>query len=284
MPENATQEMDKKAKRKAEKQAKKDAKKAAKEGRKGGEAVDDEDEESLGIIGRLIMAVVVLFIIVIWLVIFAFIVKMDVGGFGSTVLFPVLKDVPYVNRILPGIEDYIGDEVNEDDGYAYDTVDEAVVRIKELEQEVEELKNQDSSNSDYITELEAAKAELEEYKANEADFESEKEKFYQEVVFSDNAPDINEYKTYYESIEPETAESIYKQVVSQLATDEELEDYVAAYSAMSAKNAAAIFDSMTDNFDLVCQILSAMDSGARADILAAMSSQNAAIVTEMMKP
>ena len=53
---------------------------------------------------------------------------------------------------------------------------------------------------------------------------------------------------------------------------------------MKAKNAAAIFDSMTDNFDLVCEILAAMDASTRADILAAMDEENAAIVTEMMEP
>ena len=272
---------DKKAAKKAAKEAKKAEKKAKKEAKKNGEEIP-EDEESLGIIGKLIMAFVVLLIILIWLVIFAFLVKMDVGGFGSTVLFPVLKDVPYVNQILPGIEEYIPQE--EEEALPYDTVEEAVERIKELEVEVEELKAAGSENSDYIAELEAAAAELAQYKANEAAFEDEKEKFYEEVVFSDNAPDINEYKTYYESIEPDNAEAIYKQVVTQLQTDAEIEDYVKVYSSMKAKNAAAIFDTMTDDFDLVCEILAGMDAATRADIISAMSTENAAIITKMMEP
>ena len=277
----STTEEDPKAAKKAEKEAKKAEKQAKKDAKNNGEEGAD-DEESLGIGGKLIMGFVVLLIILIWLVIFAFLVKMDVGGFGSTVLFPVLKDVPYVNRILPGIEEYIPAE--EDEYAAYTTVEEAVDRIKELEVEIEELKEAGTQNSDYIAELEAASAELAEYKANEAAFEETKEKFYEEVVFSDNAPDINEYKTYYESIEPENAEAIYKQVVSQIQTDEEIEDYVKAYSSMKAKDAAAIFDTMTDDFDLVCEILSAMDASTRADILAAMSEENAAIITKMMEP
>ena len=277
----STTEEDPKAAKKAEKEAKKAEKQAKKDAKNNGEEGAD-DEESLGIGGKLIMGFVVLLIILIWLVIFAFLVKMDVGGFGSTVLFPVLKDVPYVNRILPGIEEYIPAE--EDEYAAYTTVEEAVDRIKELEVEIEELKETGTQNSDYIAELEAASAELAEYKANEAAFEETKEKFYEEVVFSDNAPDINEYKTYYESIEPENAEAIYKQVVSQIQTDAEIEDYVKAYSSMKAKDAAAIFDTMTDDFDLVCEILSAMDASTRADILAAMSEENAAIITKMMEP
>ena len=273
----------KKAEKAAEKAAKKEAKKAAKEARKNGEPVPG-DEERLGIGGGIIMAFVVLLIILIWLVIFAFLVKMDVGGFGSTVLFPVLKDVPYVNQILPGIEEYLPEEEVDDEYAAYQTVEEAVERIKELETEIEELKASSNENSDYIAELEAAAAELATYKANEAAFEETKEKFYEEVVFSDNAPDINEYKTYYESIESENAAAIYKQVVSQLQVDEEIEDYVSTYSNMKAKNAAAIFDAMTDNFDLVCEILQAMDADTRADILAAMDTDNAAVLTKMMEP
>ncbi len=275
----------KKEAKKAEKEAKKEAKRAEKEARKeakkNGE-VYPGDEERLGVVGGLIMAFVVLLIILIWLVIFAFLVKMDVGGFGSTVLFPVLKDVPYVNQILPGIEEYIPKEPEEE--IPYKTVEEAMERIKELEVEIEQLKQDGSANSDYIAELEAASAELAEYKANEAAFEEEKEKFYEEVVFSDKAPDINEYKSYYESIEPDNAEAIYKKVVSQLQTDEEIEDYIKVYSTMKPKNAASIFDTMTDDFDLVCEILSGMDAATRADIISSMSTENAAIITKMMEP
>ena len=276
-----------KADKKAEKAAKKEAKKAEKERRKeakkNGEVLP-EDEERLGIGGGIIMAFVVLLIILIWLVIFAFLVKMDVGGFGSTVLFPVLKDVPYVNQILPGIEEYLPQDIEEDEYAKFETVEQAIVRIKELETEVEALKATGTENSDYIVELEAANAELAEYKANEAAFEELKEKFYEEVVFSENAPDINEYKTYYESIEADNAAAIYKQVISQLQKDEEIQDYVKTYTSMKAKNAAAIFDAMTDDYDLVCEILQAMDASTRSDILAAMNTENAAILTKMMEP
>ena len=155
--EVADPKADKKAAKKAEKEAKKEAKKAEKEARKeahkNGEVYPGDDER-LGVVGGLIMAFVVLLIILIWLVIFAFLVKMDVGGFGSTVLFPVLKDVPYVNQILPGIEDYIPQE--EEEEIPYKTVEEAVVRIKELEVEIEQLKHEGSAYRDYIAELEAA--------------------------------------------------------------------------------------------------------------------------------
>ena len=36
-------------------------------------------------------------------------IKLDVGGFGSGVLAPVIKDVPYLNKILP---DSVTEEVS----------------------------------------------------------------------------------------------------------------------------------------------------------------------------
>ena len=39
------------------------------------------------------------------------------------------------------------------------------------------------------------------YKTEQDKFEEEKEKFYEEVVFSDTAPDIEEYKSWYETID-----------------------------------------------------------------------------------
>ena len=168
--DGANEKADKKAEKEAKKEAKKAEKERRKEAKKNGEVLP-EDEERLGIGGGIIMAFVVLLIILIWLVIFAFLVKMDVGGFGSTVLFPVLKDVPYVNQILPGIEEYLPEEIVEDEYSKFETVEQAIVRIKELETEVEELKTTGNANSDYIAELEAASAELAEYKANEAAFE-----------------------------------------------------------------------------------------------------------------
>ena len=116
------------------------------------------------------------------------------------------------------------------------------------------------------------------------EYEEEKAKFYKEVVFSDQAPDINEYKKYYESIDPQNAENLYKQVVEQQEKDDDMSDYVKAYSQMKPKQAAAIFDNMTDNLELVAKILSAMKADARGDILGNMKTDTAAKVTKLMEP
>lgn len=257
------------------------AKKLEKKKKKQKNADDlDGEEETVG--GKILVFFVTIIIILIWLAIFAMLIKLDVGGFGSGVLAPVIKDVPYLNKILP---DSAVEEVStEDSQYAYTNLDDAINRIKELEIELADTQNSANSDADYIAELEEKAKELDTYKQNEAAFEQEKEKWYEDVVFSDDAPDISNYKEYYESIDAANAEVLYKQVVEQTLTDEQMDDYVKTYSNMKPKEAAAIFDTMTDNLQLVADILSNLDTQSRADILGKMNSDTAAKVTEIMEP
>lgn len=264
--------------KKAEKAKRREAKKRKKQGRQNGEMPQDAEEEEGG---GLAVVFVTIVIVVIWLAILVLLIKWDVGGFGSTVMTPILKNVPYVNKILPEPDTGLSDTETE---YPYQTLDEAIAYIKTLELELQEAQKGNQDNSAYVTQLEDEIAKLREYEANEAAFEAEKEKFYNEVVFSDEAPDINEYRQYYESIDPAYAESLYKQVVEQQEADAEIQDYVEGYSKMKPKEAAAIFDTMTNNFKLVAKILENMSAQTRADILGKMNAENAAKITEIMNP
>lgn len=249
---------------------------------KQGENPETETEEGQDTLGsKIILGFVTLLIIVIWLGIIAILIKCDVGGFGSSVLYPLFKDVPYLNKILPNAEYDYGTESTE---YKFDSLEEAVERIKELEAELDKATNSNTKDSDKIKKLKKQVEELSVYKEEQAEFEKEKEKYYEEVVFSENAPDINAYKTYYESIDPANAEVLYKQVVEQLQKSQKVQEYAATYSSMKPKEAAAIFDTMTTNLNLVAEILESMDAQSRANILGKMSADNAAKVTQIMKP
>lgn len=268
--------------KKAAKKAEKEKRKADKRKSKMSEESDDLDleEESTG--GKIAIFFVSLIILLIWLAIILLLIKWDVGGFGSTVLAPVLKNIPYVNRILP--DGAVEELSTEENAYAFDSLDEAVNKIKELEIQLAEAQNASTDDAAYITDLENQAAELQQYKLEEADFEAEKQKFYEEVVFSDSAPDIEEYKRYYESIDPANADILYRQVVEQTAANDKIDEYVKTYSSMKPKEAAAIFDTMTDNLQLVSDILENMDAQSRADILGKMNAETASKVTEIMKP
>lgn len=112
-------------------------------------SADGEEDEIKG--GGLAVAVVVMLIVLVWLAIFALVVKTDVGGFGSSVLYPVLKDVPVVNKILPKSKEY----AKEDSQYSYKTTGDAIKRIKELEKELKEAKKKTGANDAKLADLEA---------------------------------------------------------------------------------------------------------------------------------
>ncbi len=288
MPEEALEQaqeenggLDKKAQKKAEKARKKEEKKKKKEEKKAQGDAQEEEEESGG--SKIAVAAATVVFIAIWLAILALIVKMDVGGFGSTVLYPIIKDVPYLNKILPETVQEEEEPVV-DAQYPYSTLDEAIARIKELEVELANEQSKTEGDSDKTSQLEAEVERLREFENNQSAFEEEKNKFYKDVVFNEKAPDISEYRAYYESIDPANAEVLYKQVVQQEEADAKVSEYSTTYAEMKPKQAAAIMEKMTDNLQLVVKILQNMDTDPRSKILGAMDAEVAARVTKLMEP
>ena len=263
--------------KKEEARQKKDIKKRAKEIAKQ-EAKLSDDEETGGFSAFLLTLIIVF----IWVAILCVVIKLDVGGFGSDVLAPVLKDVPVVNKILPE-----GTVTEVEDGGAYggyNSIEEAVNQIQVLKAELESYKSNSTSDNAKIAELEAEIERLKTFEANQVEFQRIKTEFYEEVVYAENGPGAEEYLKYYENMDPTTAEYLYKQVALQLEESKEIEEYAQTYSEMDADAAAKIFEAMTDDLKLVSRILSVMNAEARGDILAEMDPTIAAKLTKIMDP
>lgn len=263
--------------KKEEAKTKKDIKKRAKEIAKQEARLGDEEET-----GGFSAFLLTIFIVLIWVAILCVVIKLDVGGFGSGVLAPVLKDIPVVNKILPE-----GTVTEVEDGGAYGgytSIEEAVNQIHVLEAELESLKSNNTTDSAKIAELEAEIERLKTFEANQVEFQRIKTEFYEEVVYAENGPGAEEYQKYYEAMDPTTAEYLYKQVIQQMEESAEIEAYARAYSEMKPDAAAKIFEAMTDDLDLVSRILSVMTAEERGDILAAMDPTIAAKLTKIMDP
>lgn len=231
---------------------------------------------------KFVTIAVVVLVILIWLGVFLLLIKFDVGNFGSSVLRPVFKDVPVINKILPEATD---EELANQ--YPYKSLGEAISYIKELELQLQQYQESDTDNSEKIAELEAEIARLQIFELNQQEFEEIKGKFYEEVVFGENALDYENYKVFYESIDPENAERIYQQVVNQIQIDEMYKDFAKTYSSMDAKNAASIFAEMSGDLDIVVGIMNAMSAADRGEIMAELSNIDpvfAAKVTKLLRP
>lgn len=266
---------------KAFKQEQKNQKKEAKRRAKELESQERELDEQIDGTNASVV-VVTIFIIVIWLGILCLLVKMDVGGFGSNVLTPILKDVPIINKILPSES---GVETTKDKAYGgYNSIKDAVDQINSLEQQIEQLQNTNTTYSEQIEALKAEVQRLQTFEDNQVDFQRIKEQFYEEVVYAENGPGAEAYRTYYEEMDPTTAEALYKQVIQEEAVNNKMKDYVATYSSMDAAKAAAILSAMTDNLNLAAEILESLSSSSRAAIMAEMDPSIAARLTKIMNP
>lgn len=268
---------EKKRLKQEQKLAKKEAKRRAKELAKQESEIEDDTE------GSTISVVLVTFVIImIWLLILVLLIKTDVGGFGSGVLAPVLKDVPVINRILPNS---VTTETSDEEEYmGYKSLKEAVDQIKKLELQLEQANSGNTASAEEVAALKAEVERLKTFENNQVEFQRIKTEFYEEVVYAEKGPGAEEYRKYYEEMDPTTAEYLYKEVVKEEQVSEEIEDYAQAYSEMKPKEAAAIFEEMTDNLALAARILEVMEPDDRGKILGVMDPEVAAKLTKIMNP
>ena len=215
---------------------------AKKDKNKGNKVSTDESTGS-----KIVTVLIVLVIVVIWLAIFGVLIKLDVGNFGSEVLYPVLKDVPVVNMILP-----------------------------------EPAQNQSDTSTSKEYDLQAEINRLKKFEQEQSAFAKRVQEFDKNVVYNDKAPDTEEFKKYYEEIEPDNAEKIYKEVCKDYEYSQEIKDQADAYGKMEPASAAAILSEMTNDLTLVAKILDSMQTSKSALILQNMKPTTAAQVTTKM--
>ena len=267
---------EKKELQKQQKQQRKEAKKRARE------IAKREDALAEGGSGGVATFFATVFIVVVWLAVIAVIIKLDVGGFGSNVLTPVLKDVPVINLILPGSN---LTQTNDPDSYGgYSNLQDAVKQIEFLEKELEKAYSTNQFQEDEIADLQAEVKRLQEFEKMQVDFQRIKTEFFEDVVYSEKGPGAEEYKKFFEAMDPTTAEYLYRQVVIQLEESKEVQDYASAYAQMKPKEAAKIFEEMTDNLELVSKILMTMSAQQRGEIMGQMDPAVAAKLTKIMDP
>lgn len=260
-----------------QKAQKKEAKRRAKEiAKKENELAEDEEGGGIGTF------FVTIFIVLLWLAVICVVIKLDVGGFGSSVLAPILKDVPVVNKILP--KNSLTETADGSSYGGYTSLRDAVDQIELLEKQLEQAQNQNKQKDTDINTLKAEVLRLQPFEEKQVEFQRIRQEFYEEVIYAENGPGADEYIKYYQTMDPATAEYLYKQVVAQQEASKEIQDYAATYSQMKPKAAAAVFEKMTGDLQLVADILQAMNAESRANIMNALDPDVAAKLTKIMNP
>lgn len=247
----------------------------AKKNNNENEAVKDPDESVGSKIGT---ALLIVLIVIVWLAIFALLIKMDVAGIG-TKLRPLIKDVPGLNIILPEVsEDVLISERN----YPYSGIEETIEIIKDLENQVDSLEDSNEEYRKKILELQAEVDRLKFFEEDQLAFEERVREFDLNVVYNSQAPDIEEYKKYYEEINPETAEKIYNQVLEQLQVDALIVEKADILKKMKPANAAAALEEMTADLEYTCQVLLAMKTEEATAIMDKMDALFVARIIQTM--
>ena len=231
---------------------------------------------------KALSAIIIALIILIWLGIFIVLIKLDVGGFGSKVLAPVLKDVPVINKILPEASD---EDVSEE--IPYKSLAEAASYSKELEQELAGYQELENNKDTQISDLQAEVNRLKQFEEQQKAFEELRAKFYEEVVFGEKAIDVENYIEYYQSIDKENADLLYLRAIEKYAYSQEVQERAKYYSSMKPAKAAQIFVEMTGDLDIVVALLNSMsaeNSGAIISAIGDLDSVLAAKITKLLMP
>lgn len=243
------------------------------------------EKDGDGIGSKILSAFFVFLIIIVWLIIIIALIKFDVGGFGSSVLRPILKDVPVINMILPEpSEEELAQEAEEEgEENQIATLSQAKDMIAQLEAENEKLTENNKSLKEEKGDLEKQIERLQVFEDAQNEFQLLKEEFYNEIVYGENAPDADTYIEWYESIDAAYAESIYRQLLLDESADTELKNVAKTYENMKPADAAEVLEKI-GNLDTVAEILEVMKAESRAKIMNEMDPDFAANVTKKLMP
>ena len=223
---------------------------------------------------------------VIKIIIIIIVLLLIIGSLVSVLVFNVfnirdeflrgpLEAIPGVANLLPPLE-Y---------GELPLTVAELQTAFLELQTENAALQTQlehsnalVASQASDIMSFAATIAELEELHQT---FQEEREEF--DRMIAGEVP--QDFVRFFESINPDLAQELFIEIIGEAHANEELQNYVAMFNEMSARNASEILEYMLSaNMELVLLILENLPLGARAAIITNMDVSNSSLIATMLAP
>lgn len=241
--------------------------------------IQDLDKEERGGGGKILTVLIIFLIVLIWLAILALLIKFDVGGLGSEVLRPVLKDIPVINRILPDVSE---EQEAYENAYPYKNLAEAVEYIKELEKLVDKYREENSDYAARQAEMQKELDSLRHYEEEQDAFAKLREEFDKEVVFNEKAPSTDEYLKWYAAMYPNNAAKIYEQLLEKQMIEDKIQKQADDLALMDPGAAADVLSEMSSDIDLVCRLLDCMKKSIRSAIMEEMDPLYAARIVNRM--
>lgn len=238
----------------------------------------DESDKKKKSNGTLATILVVVGIMLIWLLLLGVLLRLDVGGIGTS-LRPSFKNIPILKLLLPPVSE---EQLIWEENYPYESITDAVNRIKELEVELDTAIQSSKTYADRNAQLEAEVARLKVFEDNVLAFENRVKAFDKNVVFNNKAPSIEEYKKYYEEVNPTTAEEIYRLVLEQLQYDASIIEKAKIIKTMKPSQAAQVIEEMTADIEWTAKVLLSMKADESAAIFDKMNQLYSAKIFKKM--
>lgn len=215
---------------------------------------DEDDDDSTGKKrGCLIMFIISSLIIITLVAILGF----NAGGIRDKYLRSTLEKIPIVKNLLPPLKEEIEeDKISPEE----EKINSLTTEIENLNKEIKRLK---------------------EFEANQLKFKAQKEEFDRMIALNDPKA----YSSFYEGIEPENAEKLYKEATQKVELDKEFKNYISTFENMKKDAASKILEELlTTDTDLVITILKNLSGTKRSEILSTMDSKNAAVISKLLSP
>jgi len=220
--------------------------------------------------------------------VFYFIVYNNIGGVTER-HYSSIKSIPFLKLALPEPPDPLNpkymtrDEIREKYLEFRDETEKLKEQLAQADARADELSRYKEDYDRLIQEAAEKLQELDEREAAVAEKEKQLEELKKQLDRAIASGDREAFTEYFESIDPENAAAIYKSVIVEQQTDDNVKKFAQVYAEMDADSAAAIFEQMgTSKLDLIAETLKAMNRKQAAEILQEMSPDFAARVTEKL--
>lgn len=245
----------------------------------------DKAKKPGGILRSVFMVLLALLIIMaVSTGVFYFTVKNNVNGLADR-LRPRIKNIPVLNLALPG-------EPEEDDPEKL-THEQLVIKYNEYRQKNKELKKSlDEANStidelnkklasimDEEAILEENRQTLDKITSEKKNIDDEKKQLSEMIARGDTEG----FREYFEKVDKETAEEIYKEIVEKEALEEEKKALGKSFASMEPERAAQVLAELyKKDKEVLLDIFEGLKTSAGASILSEMDPQTAAEITKML--
>lgn len=186
-----------------------------------------------------------------------------------------LEAIPGVANLLP--------EIEHTNIIIPATPAEMELEILSLQATITELQNENQQLNQLVTsqaaDINNISSTLANFEEEHSTFQSDQEAFHRMVA--GDTP--QEFTRFFENINPELASTIYTEIIGERANSEAVARYINLFEGMSTRVAAdTLQELISNNLDLVLNILEALPATTRNSLVAAMELENRVLVATML--